>query len=168
MSKESKKDRFYRVAEARTNKIISMLRLLGNCSNRFVYDYHMEQVEQIFTAIQVEMEKAKKRFLSFNGTRKKRFSLSEPSETEPEEAIPMLRLPLPDGTALLAEVHESDEYPMICICWESYRKRSPELLCMAEYDPDRSPCHKVCVAAYRAHEEEAVFYKPYIMEEKEE
>ena len=30
---ESKRDCFVRIAEARTNKIIDMLRLLGNCSN---------------------------------------------------------------------------------------------------------------------------------------
>lgn len=31
--KESKRDKFVRLAEARTNKIIDMLQLLGNCSN---------------------------------------------------------------------------------------------------------------------------------------
>lgn len=31
--RESKPDRFRRVAEARVNKIIKMVRLLGNCSN---------------------------------------------------------------------------------------------------------------------------------------
>lgn len=33
-STESKRDRFVRIAEARTNKIIDMIQLLGNCSNR--------------------------------------------------------------------------------------------------------------------------------------
>jgi len=31
---ESKRDRFVRLAEARTNKIIDMLQLLGNCAKR--------------------------------------------------------------------------------------------------------------------------------------
>lgn len=35
--KESKIDRFRRVAEARVNKIIKMIRLLGNCSGTSVY-----------------------------------------------------------------------------------------------------------------------------------
>ena len=36
--KESKIDRFRRVAEARVNKIIKMIRLLGNCSETGVYE----------------------------------------------------------------------------------------------------------------------------------
>lgn len=36
---ESKKEKFIRIAEARTNKIIDMIRLLGNCSNTSTYDY---------------------------------------------------------------------------------------------------------------------------------
>ena len=34
---ESKKERFVRIAEARTNKIIDMIRLLGNCSSKATY-----------------------------------------------------------------------------------------------------------------------------------
>ena len=37
--KESKRDKFVRLAEARTNKIIDMLQLLGNCSNTSTYSY---------------------------------------------------------------------------------------------------------------------------------
>ena len=36
---ESKPDRFRRVVEARVNKIIKMVRLLGNCSNVNVYTF---------------------------------------------------------------------------------------------------------------------------------
>lgn len=34
---ETKADRFRRLAEARVNKIIKMIRLLGNCSGKGVY-----------------------------------------------------------------------------------------------------------------------------------
>lgn len=37
--RESRPDRFRRVAEARVNKIIKMVRLLGNCSNLAVYAF---------------------------------------------------------------------------------------------------------------------------------
>lgn len=37
--KETKSERFRRVAEARVNKIIRMLRLLGNCAATSVYAY---------------------------------------------------------------------------------------------------------------------------------
>ena len=51
--KETKNARFRRVAEARVNKIIRMLRLLGNCSGTNTYAYDADAVEQIFTALQI-------------------------------------------------------------------------------------------------------------------
>lgn len=68
--RESKPDRFRRVAEARVNKIIKMVRLLGNCSNPAVYDYTAEQVQQIFSTLQEELNKAQKRFVQ---SHRKRF-----------------------------------------------------------------------------------------------
>ena len=35
---ENKRDRFKRVAVTRTNKIITLIRLLGNCANKNNYD----------------------------------------------------------------------------------------------------------------------------------
>lgn len=59
---ESKKDKFVRIAEARTNKIIDMIRLLGNCSNKISYEYSKEDVKKIFTAIENELKAAKAKF----------------------------------------------------------------------------------------------------------
>lgn len=59
---ETKKERFIRIAEARTNKIIDMIRLLGNCSNKSAYEYSKEDVRKIFTAIENEMKTAKAKF----------------------------------------------------------------------------------------------------------
>lgn len=59
---ESKNDKFIRIAEARTNKIIDMIRLLGNCSNRSTYDYSKEDVKKIFGAIEIELKNAKSKF----------------------------------------------------------------------------------------------------------
>ena len=39
-----KRERFVRVAEGRTNKIIEMLRLLGNCSNKSNYEYDEKDI----------------------------------------------------------------------------------------------------------------------------
>lgn len=61
--KESKEDRFCRVAEARVNKIIKMMRLLGNCSNNAVYAFSPEQVEQIFETLQFELKQARKQYI---------------------------------------------------------------------------------------------------------
>ena len=61
---ESKSDRFVRIAEARTNKIINMIQLLGNCSNKGTYDYTKEDVRKIFNAIEVELKNAQAKFES--------------------------------------------------------------------------------------------------------
>ena len=42
---EEKRERFKRVAENRTNRIIESIRLLGNCSNRSNYEYTEEDVK---------------------------------------------------------------------------------------------------------------------------
>ena len=59
---ETKKERFVRIAEARTNKIIDMIRLLGNCSNSRVYEYSKEDVKKIFGAIEEELKIAKAKY----------------------------------------------------------------------------------------------------------
>lgn len=60
---ETKKDKFVRVAESRTNKLISMIRLLGNCSNKVVYEYTDKDVKKIFNALESELKAAKSKFL---------------------------------------------------------------------------------------------------------
>ena len=60
--KEAKREKFVRIAEARTNKIIDMVRLLGNCSNKASYDYSKEDVKKIFAAIEDELKSAKAKF----------------------------------------------------------------------------------------------------------
>lgn len=72
---ENKKDRFKRIAETRTNKIIEMIRLLGNCSNRNVYDYSDDEVEKIFKVLENELAEKKKLFHLKDKADKKRFSL---------------------------------------------------------------------------------------------
>lgn len=59
---ESKEERFVRIAEARTNKIIDMIRLLGNCSNKANYDYTTEDVKKIFSTIESELKIARQKF----------------------------------------------------------------------------------------------------------
>ena len=59
---ETKRDKFVRLAEARTNKIIDMIRLLGNCSNKSNYDYTDADVQKIFSTIEKELKNAKMKF----------------------------------------------------------------------------------------------------------
>ena len=61
-SEETKRDKFVRIAEARTNKIINMIQLLGNCSNQSLYEYSQKDVNKIFNTIQAELDEAKKTY----------------------------------------------------------------------------------------------------------
>lgn len=72
---ESKRERFVRLAEARTNKIIDMLQLLGNCSNTSTYEYTQQDIDQIFTAIETEVREAKKKFAKTESVKSSRFTL---------------------------------------------------------------------------------------------
>lgn len=60
---ENKRERFVRIAEARTNKILDMLKLLGNCSVTTNYEYTEEDVKKIFGALERELKNSKNRFL---------------------------------------------------------------------------------------------------------
>ena len=73
--KETKRDKFVRLAEARTNKIIDMLQLLGNCSNSNVYDYTQQDVDKVFNAIDAEVKEAKKKFSKIESKKSTRFTL---------------------------------------------------------------------------------------------
>ena len=68
---ETKEERFVRIAEARTNKIIDMVRLLGNCANKGNYSYTDEEVRKIFAAIDAELKIAKAKFTEAEAVDKK-------------------------------------------------------------------------------------------------
>lgn len=74
-AKETKHERFVRLAEARTNKIIATLRLLGNCSSPAAYEYSKADISKIFRAIEDATMDAKRRFSSREATDKP-FTLS--------------------------------------------------------------------------------------------
>ncbi len=48
---EIKRDRFVRVAERRTNAILEKIRVLGNCSNKSMYEYTQEDIDKIFKVL---------------------------------------------------------------------------------------------------------------------
>lgn len=74
MSKnESKNEKFKRLASSRTNKIIDMIDLLGNLSNKSNYDYTDNDVDKIFKAIESSLRNAKSKFSTTNYPKKKKF-----------------------------------------------------------------------------------------------
>lgn len=72
MNKESKRNKFIRIAEARTNKIISMIQLLANPAS---YEYTEKDVSDIFNTIEKEVRIAKSKFNASDGKESK-FKLS--------------------------------------------------------------------------------------------
>ena len=74
-AEESKHEKFVRLAEARTNKIIDTLQLLGNCANTSFYEYTQDDVEQIFQAIEIEVREAKRKFSKTDSEKSHRFTL---------------------------------------------------------------------------------------------
>ena len=62
MKNESKRDRFRRLAQRRTNLVINRLRILGNCAAKGRYEYAKEDMERIFLAIDRRLNKTKAKF----------------------------------------------------------------------------------------------------------
>lgn len=74
---KDKREAFLRVAETRTQKIIEMLRLLGNCSNRNNYEYSEDDVEQMFSAIDKALKSVRDSYSQeLNKQNNKRFTFS--------------------------------------------------------------------------------------------
>ncbi len=71
MATETKRERFVRIAEARTNKILEMMRLLGNCSSKGNYDYSEEDIKKIFGALEKELKNTKNKFLGIDAKEEK-------------------------------------------------------------------------------------------------
>jgi len=59
---ENREQRFKRVAEKRTEKILNDFRILANCSNKSSYAYTEEDINKIFRAIDDELRHTKAKF----------------------------------------------------------------------------------------------------------
>jgi CHASE1-domain containing sensor protein len=59
---ENKRERFKRLATARTKAVIERIKILGNCANRYAYEYTEDDVRKIFSAIESALAEVKKRF----------------------------------------------------------------------------------------------------------
>ncbi len=73
--KETKSERFIRVAEARTNKIIALMELLGNCANRNNYEYTDQEVVTIMKTLDTELAALKAKFDQQSGKKRERFTI---------------------------------------------------------------------------------------------
>lgn len=59
---ETKHDRWKRLAEARTRKILTAVKTLGKLGFKSRYDYSEDEVKKIFDAIDKSLAEVKKRF----------------------------------------------------------------------------------------------------------
>ncbi|MBY0110928.1 hypothetical protein K2Y00_02915 [Patescibacteria group bacterium] len=59
---ENSRDRFKRLATQRTNNVLQKLKVLGNCSNRSVYEYDEEDISKIFSEIEKRVRETKAKF----------------------------------------------------------------------------------------------------------
>ncbi len=73
MQKETKKQRFDRIALSRREKILDAVRLLENCANKSNYEYMEEDIEDIFSSIENALCSAKEKFTS--DTKQKRIKM---------------------------------------------------------------------------------------------
>jgi len=71
MPKDEARDAFVRLAEARTNKILKSLDLLGNLSNRSNYSYSDDDIRKIFKAIQDRSSHVAAKFQASSAAKKK-------------------------------------------------------------------------------------------------
>jgi hypothetical protein len=69
---ETKSEAFLRLAERRTNAVLDRLRVLGNLSNPYAYEYTEEDVRAIFAAIEQEVKLTRAKF---QNQRKREFKL---------------------------------------------------------------------------------------------
>lgn len=70
-----------------------------------------------------------------------------------------MMLALPDGTRLRTVCNHHGEYPSIQIFLDKGERS--ELICFAEYNPEKEPPQQVCVGAYQSHQEDTTYYEPY-------
>ncbi|MCK9588632.1 MAG: hypothetical protein M0Q93_04610 [Terrimicrobiaceae bacterium] len=59
---EHPRDRFKRLATQRTNVVLKRLKVLGNCSNRNIYEYDEQDIEKIFSEIERKTKEVKAKF----------------------------------------------------------------------------------------------------------
>lgn len=61
-TEEARRARFKRIAEARTNRLLNDIRLLGNTGNKTLYRYDLVDVEKIFATIEKKLTETRAKF----------------------------------------------------------------------------------------------------------
>ena len=72
---ESGRERFVRLANARVNRAIKDIQLIGNLSNRSNYQYSERAVDLIFMTLADELKSCRGKFAADAGSKTDKFSL---------------------------------------------------------------------------------------------
>ena len=70
MKEETRRDKFVRLAEARTNAVLEKIRVLSNLANSNRYEYTLKDVKEIFNALEQALDNSKRKFESTISTHK--------------------------------------------------------------------------------------------------
>ena len=62
VSSENRRERFKRLATARTNTVLQKLKVLSNCANRQAYEYTEDEIEKIFATVDKYLKSVKSKF----------------------------------------------------------------------------------------------------------
>jgi len=66
MKLENKREKFIRLAENRTNKVLKEIDLIGNLANRSNYEYTVDDTEKIIKALKKSLMDLENKFSSKN------------------------------------------------------------------------------------------------------
>ncbi len=157
--KETKSEKFVRIVEARVNKIIKMVRLIGNCANTANYGFNAKDVEIVFNALQKELDKVKHKF-DIALRERKLFSLSDTEDSE--QTFPYVTLELPDGTSLKASAVNDENFPAINIDLLDENGNFADHICFTEYNPEHPAGHEINIGVYEANSEDTKYYHPFV------
>lgn len=67
---KNKSNNFKRLANSRVNKALSMLKLIGNLSNKSHYNYSDNDIKSIISALEKEIRSMKDRFKNSSSDKK--------------------------------------------------------------------------------------------------
>ncbi len=61
-NEKTKKERFKKSAESRTINVLRALKVLGNCANQNLYNYHEYEINKIFRIIEKKVLETRGKF----------------------------------------------------------------------------------------------------------
>lgn len=72
---ESKHDKFKRLAESRTEKVLNMIDLIGNLANLSNYEYSEKEIKEIFGTIERVLKENEAKFRKAESKKGRKFTL---------------------------------------------------------------------------------------------